>query len=447
MSGKRVIIVGGGFGGLHVARRLKRSLMDVKLIDRRNFHLFQPLLYQVATGGLSPANIAAPIRFILRRHKNIQVVLGNVTAIRPQRQTIDVTAVSAVTHETTTRQLGYDHLVLATGVHTNYFGHDDWVQLAPGLKTVEDATAIRARIFSAFEMAELERDPVQRRKLMTFVVVGGGPTGVELAGAIAELARKTLPSDFRSIQPQEAKIILLDAGPQILASFPPELAEKALASLTRLGVKVATSAMVSNVLPDEVHLTRDGVPQSIATGTVLWAAGVGGGKLAQQVAAATGAPTDRSGRIYVNQDLSIPDHPNIFVIGDIAHCQDNSGKPLPGVAPVAIQQGKFVANLINARIHERPFDDVFKYRDKGNLATIGRSAAIADLKRIQFNGFPAWFLWAFVHIMSIILLQNRVLILFQWAWNYFTLNKSARLITEVTSDEQDPLPGLANTRD
>jgi NADH dehydrogenase len=430
-SRKKVVIIGGGFGGLNAARALRKVDVDVTLIDRRNFHLFQPLLYQVATGGLSPANIAAPIRTILNRQKNVSVFLGEVVAVDPLARTVESHSVEPGEAEVQVETLPFDWLIVAAGATHSYFGHDDWEELAPGLKTIEDATAIRARVFSAFEAAEQEPDPERRRELMTFIIVGGGPTGVEMAGAIAELARRTLKNDFRNINPPDAKIILIDGQDRMLSSFIPKLSHKAEASLKRLGVELKTNTSVTAIHEQSVEVATSGVSATIPTRTVLWAAGVAAVPLGRTLARATGVETDRAGRVPVQEDLSIVGHPNIFVIGDLASCSHQTGKPLPGVAPVAIQQGQYLGRLIASQVRGKPKPGPFVYRDRGSLATIGRSAAVADLGKLEFSGFFAWLLWLFIHIMSIAQFQNRVLVLFQWAWNYFTFNRSARLITEL----------------
>ena len=428
---KRVVIIGGGFGGLHAARALKRADVDVTLVDRRNFHLFQPLLYQVATGGLSPANIAAPIRAMLRRQKNAAVVLGEVVSVNPSQKSIEIHRIEPGEDQPQIKILGYDWLIVAAGATHSYFGHDDWEKLAPGLKTIEDATEIRGRVFSAFEAAEQEPDPQRRAELMTFVIVGGGPTGVELAGAIAELARRTLRDDFRNINPPDAKIIIVDGQERMLASFIPELSHKAEAALARLGVEMRTQTQVTAIHEDSVDLRFGEEPATILTRTVLWAAGVAAVPLGRTLANATGVVVDRGGRVPTQPDLSIAGYPDIFVIGDLASHVDGAGKPLPGVAPVAIQQGNYVGRLIADDQLGKQKPGPFEYKDKGSLATIGRSAAVADLGKLKFSGFFAWVLWLVVHIMSIAQFQNRILVLLQWAWNYFTFNRSARLITQA----------------
>jgi NADH dehydrogenase len=413
-----VVIVGGGFGGLSAALALKNIPVQVTLIDRRNFHLFQPLLYQVATGALSPANIAAPLRNVLRRQKNARVILGEVSDI-------DVAGRCVVTRDS---RIAYDSLIVATGARHTYFGHDDWERIAPGLKTVEDATEIRGRILSAFEMAEREPDSQAVATWLTFVVVGGGPTGVELAGALGEIARDTLRHEFRSIRTDRARIVLVEALDRVLTTYPPELSSKAERALRRLGVEVRTGCMVADVQPESVTLQCGGRTEQLRTRTVLWAAGVQASPLGRRLADAIGAKPDRAGRILVEPDLTLPGHPEILVIGDLANYSHQTGGPLPGVAPVAMQQGNYVARLIGARLRGmtlRPF----RYRNYGNLATVGRSAAVADFGRIRFNGFAAWVTWLFVHLMKLVRHENRVLVFVQWAFNYFTRNRSARLIT------------------
>lgn len=414
----QVVIIGGGFGGLHAARDLGPASVQVTLIDRRNFHLFQPLLYQVATGQLSPANIAAPLRGLLRRNKNTKVLLGEVVDIDvPGRRVI-----------LSDGELRYDTLIVAAGARHHYFGHPEWEEAAPGLKTIEDATEIRRRILLAFEAAERESDADRRRALLTFVVVGGGPTGVELAGALGEIARDTLRHDFRDIDTRSAQILLLEAADRILLNYPPKLSEKAVAALARLGVTTWTGAAVTDVQPHLVTIRCNNKEERIPTHTVLWGAGVQASPLGKVLAAATGAALDRAGRVSVAPDLSLPGHPEILVIGDLAGYSHQTGKPLPGVAPVAMQQGNYVARLIRNRLRGRPMPP-FHYRDRGNMATIGRAAAVADLGWLRFSGLFAWLTWLFVHLMFLVQFDNRLLVLFQWAWNYFTHNRSARLIT------------------
>lgn len=421
----RVVIVGGGFGGLNAVRALRRAPVEVTLVDRRNFHLFQPLLYQVATGGLSPANIAAPLRSILERQQNCEVLLGEVNGI-------DVA--NRVVHLDNT-QISYDTLIVAAGARHSYFGHPEWEADAPGLKTIEDATRIRRRLLTAFERAEREADLEHRRRLLTIVIVGGGPTGVELAGTMAEIARHTLTHEFRHIDPSDAQIILIEAGDCILAAFPPDLSEKAQRSLQRLGVIVRTKTLVADVAADHLLLKFGGAEEVLWTHTVFWAAGVEASPLAKMLADATGAQLDRAGRVVVRPDLSLPDHPEILVLGDMANYSHQDGKPLPGVAPVAIQQGKFAAKLVIARLQGTALPQ-FRYRDRGNLATIGRSAAVADFGKLHVSGFVAWVIWLFVHLMNLVSFRNRLLVFVQWGWNYFTYDRAARLITENVEGRQ-----------
>ncbi|MFI5119222.1 MAG: NAD(P)/FAD-dependent oxidoreductase [Thermoanaerobaculia bacterium] len=418
-ASSRVVIVGGGFGGLYTARRLRSLPVEVTVLDRRNFHLFQPLLYQVATGALSPANIAAPLRAILKRSGNTRVLLEDVTGI-------DVALRRVLT---ATGQFPYDILVVAAGARHHYFGHDEWEAAAPGLKTLEDAVDMRRRILLAFERAETAADTEERRALLTFVIVGAGPTGVELAGALGEIARHTLRREFRAIDPSEARILLVEGGPRVLPAYPPELSAKAQKALAALGVEVAVDTSVTDVRESAVTLSRAGTTETIAARTILWAAGVAASPLAAALASATGAKTDRAGRIAVGPDLTLPGHPEIFVLGDMVTLADDAGRPLPGVAPVAMQQGRYVARVLAARLAGRPASAPFRYRNKGNMATIGRGRAVADLGLLRIAGYPAWLAWLFIHLMYLVQFGNRVLTLIQWAWNYVTWNRSARLIT------------------
>jgi NADH dehydrogenase len=430
-GGHHVVIVGGGFGGLYAAQALGKARLPVTVLDRRNFHLFQPLLYQVAAGELSPANIAAPLRAVLRRHKKTRVLLAEVAGFDVAGRRVLLADGGAV---------AYDSLLVAAGARHHYFGHPEWEQYAPGLKTVEDATTIRRRILLSFEQAERATDADHRRALLTFVVVGGGPTGVELAGAIAEVAHYTLRGNFRDFDPASARILLLEAGDRILSTYPAKLSARAVRSLQRLGVTVRTGAAVTEVGPGRVAVRADGKAEVIAAHTVLWGAGVDASPLARALAEATGATLDRSGRIVVQPDLTLPGHPEIFVIGDMANYPHQTGKPLPGVAPVAMQQGRYVADLIQRRLRgAAPVR--FRYRDHGTMATIGRAAAVVDLGWLQLSGYPAWLVWLFIHILYLIEFDNRVLVLFQWAWNYFTAGRSARLITgDAWPGKEDPRP-------
>jgi NADH dehydrogenase len=416
----RVVIVGGGFGGLNAAQALRRAPVQITLVDRRNFHLFQPLLYQVATGGLSPGNIAAPLRTILRRQRNCAVWLDEVRDFDLPRRTMLLPD----------RTLPYDTLVVAAGARTSYFGHDAWKARAPGLKTVEDALEIRRRVLSAFESAERAADPDERRTWLTFVVVGGGPTGVELAGTLAEIAAYTLRNEFRSIEPSEARILLVEAAPRLLGPFVEPLAVDAANRLRGMNVDVRVGTRIVDVSEQSATLEAAGsATETISTRTVLWAAGVAASPLSRKLADAAQCSSDRMGRVIVTADLTLPGHPEVFVIGDMAHCQDALDKPLPGVAPVAVQQGKYVARLIQARLRGETLPP-FRYRDPGIMATIGRSAAIVQIGRFRFTGWFAWMLWLLLHLILLVRFENRVLVLVQWAWNYFTFSRSARLITD-----------------
>lgn len=418
MNPHRVVIIGGGFGGLYAAIGLRKANVEVTLIDKRNFHLFQPLLYQVATGGLSPANIATPLRSILRKQKNCKVVLGEVSQIDANARVVYV-GDNAFT---------YDSLIVAAGASHSYFGHDDWEPLAPGLKTIEDATTIRHRILAAFEAAELESNPHKRQALMTFVVVGCGPTGVELSGALSELARHSLSREFRNIDPAEAKIIMVDATDRVLMPYPDDLSAAALESLKRLNINIMLKSTLTDVQPEFATCnTSDGIIQ-IPTHTVLWAAGVKASTLGQQLIEASGAAADRVGRITVQPDLSLVAHPEIFVIGDMACSTHQTGKPLPGIATVAMQQGRYVADGITRQLKGQSLNP-FHYQDYGSMATIGRGSAVAVLGKRHFSGLFAWLLWLFIHLMKLARFENRMLVLLQWGWHYTTWNQAARLIT------------------
>jgi NADH dehydrogenase len=423
-SSHHVVIIGGGFGGLYAAKSLRRAPVRVTLIDRRNFHLFQPLLYQVATGGLSPGDITSPLRFVLKRHKNTHVVLGDV-------QSIDVESRRVILSDGVVR---YDTLIVAAGSRHHYFGNDQWESFAPGLKTIEDATEIRRRVLLAFETAEREPDPERRSAWLTFVVVGGGPTGVELAGALGEIANDTLKDDFRFIRPSDATILLVEGVDRVLPPYPPQLSAVARTSLESLGVTVRTGTSVTHLDDESVTLSCDGTEDRIAAHTVLWAAGVQANDLGNDLASTTGATLDRGGRLVVNPDLSLPQHPEILVIGDMAHFAHQGDHPLPSVAPVAMAQGRYVATLIRQRLQGHPTKP-FHYIDKGSMATIGRSKAVCDFGRLRFSGLFAWLTWLFVHLLFLVEFQNRLLVLVQWAWNYVTFNRGARLITG-----KNPLP-------
>jgi NADH dehydrogenase len=405
------LVVGGGFGGLAVTQGLKRAPVQITLLDRTNHHLFQPLLYQVAMAGLSPAEIAAPIRSLLSRYGNVRVRQDTVRAVLPAERRI----------ETASGSLAYDRLVLACGARHTYFGHDDWEEFAPGLKSLEEATEIRRRVLSAYERAEMETDPTQKKLLLTFVVVGGGPTGVELAGALGEMSRFTLARDFRNIDPKLARVILLEAGPRILPSFGAEQASRATRDLEALGVQVWTSSAVTGVDAKGVDVG----PERIQTATTLWAAGVQASPLARSL----GAPLDRIGRVQVGPDLGVPGHPEIFAIGDMACAQGADGRPLPGLAPVAKQQGAHVARTLRREARGLPREP-FAYRDRGQMATIGRSKAIADLGRVRFSGFVAWLAWLVVHIYFLVGFKNRLFVVLSWAWSYLSFGRGARLIVE-----------------
>ncbi len=407
-----VVIVGAGFGGLTAAQRLAGAPVDVTVIDRRNYHLFQPLLYQVATAGLSPAQIAMPIRSVLRDAANVRVLMGRVSGVDVAGRTV----------HTDGHDVGYDYLILATGARHSYFGHDDWEQYAPGLKKIDDATAIRRRILTAFEAAETERDPAARRRLLNFIIIGAGPTGVELAGAIAELARRALARDFRQIDPRAARIVLVEAGSRVLSAFPEALSERAYTSLQRLGVEVRLGVPVTAVDAEGVVVGSE----RIASATVIWAAGVRASSAAKWLK----ADADRAGRIRVQPDLSVPGHDNVFVIGDTALALDPAGNPYPGLAPVAKQQGAYVADLLRARVSGRAAVRPFVYRDWGAMATIGRNHAVAHLfSRYRFSGLFAWLLWGLVHIMFLAGFRNRLIVLMDWTWSYVTFQSGARLIT------------------
>jgi NADH dehydrogenase len=405
-----VVIIGGGFGGLYAARALKGADVRVTLIDRRNHHLFQPLLYQVAMAALSPGDIASPIRWILRRQRNVEVLLADARSIDAARRTV-VLADGEIT---------YDFLIVATGATHAYFGHDEWRAIAPGLKTLEDALDIRRRVLLAFERAEREPDPARRAPLLTFVVVGGGPTGVELAGALAEISKQSLARDFRHFDPTSARVILVEGGPGLLAAFPESLQQAALKDLRALGVDVRTNARVTGV---ESGLVRIG-EQTIEAATVLWAAGVA----ASPLGASLGVPLDRAGRVRVEAELTVPGHRDIFVIGDLAALDDEHGRPLPGVAQVAIQMGKHAVRNIRRSIEGQPLR-AFRYRDLGNMATIGRASAVADFGSFKLEGYLAWLAWLFVHLLNLIGFRNRVVVMVQWAWAYFSYQRAIRLIT------------------
>lgn len=423
MAGRsKVIIIGGGFGGLCAAQALKSAPVDVTVIDRRNFHLFQPLLYQVATGSLAPGEIAAPLRSILRHQKNTRVLLGDV---------VDIDPVSKIVSLADGASFPYDSLIVAAGSQTSYHGQNAWEKWAPGLKSVEEATLVRHKILYAFEAAERIPDPVQRRAWLKFVIVGAGATGVELAGAIGEIARQTLKDDFRSIHPQDAQIILLEGAPRILASFPEDLAKKAASSLSALGVQVRTSVRVKDIDREGVTIETQNGTDRLDARTVIWAGGITSPPLAKTLAARTNAETDRQGRIKVNPDLTIPNYPDIYVVGDLAWSLNSEGKQLPGVAQVAMQQGTYAAKDIVRNIRGKTKLAPFKYFDKGNLAVIGRARAIANVFGIHLSGLPAWMVWAFIHLAYIVEFQSRILVFIQWAIQDLTFSRGSRLITHA----------------
>lgn len=422
----RVIILGGGFGGLAAAQKLKRAPVEVTLVDKRNFHLFQPLLYQVATGSLSPGEIAAPLRSVLSRQKNTRVLLGEAVDVDPDARRVTLSDGGA---------FEYDSLIVATGSQTSYYGNDAWREWAPSLKSVEEATAIRHKILYAFERAERAATEEEARAWLTFVIVGAGATGLELSGALAEIARETLRHDFRKIHPQEARIILLEGAPRVLGAFPEDLSAKAERLVTRLGVEVVKNVLVTNIDADGVTFKRGESSESLATRTVLWAGGVTTTPFGERLAQRTRAETDRSGRIKVQSDLTVPNYPDIFIIGDLAHAVDEKGKPLPGVAQVAMQGGAYAAKTIRARLKGKGSLRPFHYFNKGDLAVIGRAAAVANIFGVHVSGLPAWLIWLFVHLMYIVEFQSRVLVFIQWGFEYLTFSRGARLITgEAASD-------------
>ena len=416
----RVLILGGGFGGLNAAQKLKRAPVDVTLLDRRNFHLFQPLLYQVATGSLSPGEISAPLRGVLSKQKNAVVLLGEAVDINPGTKSV------ALRDGAT---LQYDSLIVSTGSQTSYYGHDSWRQVAPSLKTIEEATTIRHKILYAFEVAERAASHADTRDWLTFVIIGAGATGLELAGALAEIANETLKNDFRRINPKDARIVLMEGGNRVLPPYPPDLSEKAEKLVTRLGVEVMKGVMATDVDRDGVTYKRGDATERLPAKTVLWAGGVMTTAFGKILAQRTNAETDRGGRIKVNADLTVANYPDIFIVGDLALALDENGKPLPGVAPVAIQGGTYVGKVIRARLEGKKDLPPFRYFNKGELAVIGRAAAVANIFGLHLWGLPAWLIWLFVHIMYIVEFQNRVLVFIQWGFEYLTFSRGARLIT------------------
>lgn len=414
----RVVIVGAGFGGLEAAKHLGNKEVRVTVVDRTNYHLFQPLLYQVATAALSPADIAAPVRAVLSKYENIEVILGEVKTVDVEKRVVHLQE----------REIAYDYLILATGSRHSYFGHPEWEKLAPGLKSLEDAVEVRRRILMAFEFAETTNDPEARAAAMNFVIIGGGPTGVEMAGAIAEIARETLARDFRHIDPSTARVILVEGDKRILSSFPEDLSASALKQLQELGVEVITGTHAQNLTDKGLEVAGKFIPCRVK----IWAAG----NTASFVGKTLGVPVDRAGRVIVQDDLTIPGHPEVQVIGDLANfTSPKDGKPLPGVSPVAIQQGRHAAqNILHMIAGAKP--QRFYYWDKGSMATIGRNRAVADLNVVHFSGLPAWLAWLFIHILYLVGFRNRLAVLFQWAWAYLTFNKGARLITRNFQAEQ-----------
>src|SRR5882762_3545854 len=432
----RVVILGGGFGGLAAAQNLKRAPVEVTLIDRRNFHLFQPLLYQVATGSLSPGEIAAPLRGVLSKQKNTQVLLGEAVDVDPRAKR--VTLRDGASFE-------YDSLIVATGTRTSYYGNDSWRQWAPSLKSVEEATAIRHKILYAFERAERAATPEEARAWLTFIIVGAGATGLELSGALAEIARETLRHDFRKIDPQKARIILMEGAPRVLGPFPEDLSAKAEKLVTRLGVEVLKGVMVTNIDARGVTFKRGELSEVLAAKTVLWAGGVTATSFGRKLAQRTKSESDRSGRIKVNRDLTIPNFPDIFIIGDLAHAVDEKGAPLPGVAQVAIQGGAYVAKVIRARVAGKPAPPPFRYFNKGEMAVIGRAAAVANIFGIHVSGLLAWLMWLFIHLIYIVEFQSRIQVFVQWGFEYFTFSRGARLITgKAATDSVDQAGSMGN---
>jgi len=415
----KVVIVGAGFGGLEAAKKLAGQDVRVTVIDRTNYHLFQPLLYQVATAALSPADIAAPVRAILSRWNNMEVILAEVESVDIEAKKI----------KTTDLEIPYDFLILATGARHSYFGHNEWEKLAPGLKSLEDAIELRRRLLMAFEYAEKITDEGARKAAMTFVIIGGGPTGVEMAGAIAEIARYTLAKDFRHIDPSQARVILIEGEPRLLAGFPEDLSASAMKQLVDLGVEVRTSVCATNLTETGLQVGDEFIPCRVK----IWAAG----NNASFVGKTLGVPIDQVGRVMVNDDLTIPGHPEVQVIGDLANFSHQTGQPLPGVSPVAMQQGRHAAKNILRMIKNRE-PQRFRYWDKGSMATIGRNKAVADLNFVHLSGLPAWLVWLFVHIIFLVGFRNRLAVLFQWGWAYFTFNAGARLITRNFQSELRP---------
>ena len=428
----RVLILGGGFAGLNAAQKLKRAPVDITLVDRRNFHLFQPLLYQVATGSLSPGEISAPLRGVLSKQKNALVLLGEAADIDPDAKRVKLRDGAS---------LDYDSLIVATGSKTSYYGNDEWREYAPSLKTIEEATAIRHKILYAFEWAERSATEAEAREWLTFVIVGAGATGLELAGALAEIANETLKNDFRRINPKEARIILMEGGERVLAAYPPDLSEKAENLVKSLGVEVMKGVMATCIDDTGVTYRRGDTTEKLAAKTVLWAGGVMTTSFGQKLAERTKSQTDRAGRIKVQPDLTIPNYPDIFVVGDLAAAHGKNGKTLPGVAQVAIQGGAYAAKTIRARLQGQKDTPPFHYFDKGDMAVIGRAAAVANIFGLHVSGLPAWLIWLFIHLMYIVEFQNRVLVFVQWGFEYLTFSRGARLITGTGEGDLPPQTG------
>ena len=432
----RVLILGGGFAGLNAAQKLKRAPVDVTLVDRRNFHLFQPLLYQVATGSLSPGEICAPLRGVLSKQKNALVLLGEASDIDPDAKRVKLRDGAS---------FEYDSLIVATGSKTSYYGKDEWREYAPSLKTIEEATAIRHKILYAFEWAERSATEAEAREWLTFVIVGAGATGLELAGALAEIANETLKNDFRRINPKEARIILMEGGERVLSAYPPDLSEKAENLVKRLGVEVMKGVMATCIDDTGGTYRRGDSTEKLAAKTVLWAGGVMTTSFGQKLAERTKSQTDRAGRIKVQPDLTIPNYPDIFVVGDLAAAQGKNGKTLPGVAQVAIQGGTYAAKTIRARLQGQKEAPPFHYFDKGDMAVIGRAAAVANVFGLHVSGLPAWLIWLFIHLMYIVEFQNRVLVFVQWGFEYLTFSRGARLITGTGDGDLQPQSGRTST--
>jgi len=426
MAKHRVVIVGGGFGGLNAGKALKHKDLEVTILDRRNYHLFQPLLYQVATGGLSPGEIAAPLRAIFEWQKNLRVLMTEVTGFNIAQRLV----------QTRMGDIPYDSLIVAAGAKSTYFGNDRWSSIAPSLKNIEDATSLRARIFSAFEEAEKENDPDKRRALLTFLIVGGGPTGVELAGALSEIANDALKEDFRSFNPEDARIMILDSGPRILSAFSERLSKSAELQLIQLNVLCRPGVKVVDVTPEGATLTVQGRQEFIPARTVIWAAGVTGSPLGKALAEATQQELVRGGKIAIEPDCTLPGHPEIFVIGDMAHFQHGLERPLPGVCQTAMQMGDYVGDLIKKRLEGRT-KPAFKYWDKGNMAVIGRNHAVAQIGKFEFTGYIAWLLWVVIHVLYLVNFQSRIIVAIRWGFDYFSFNRGARLITRPDPPAQE----------